>query len=1459
MSGQARITGAALVNWRGVPFQHYEMDPYVTGLEGINGAGKTTVMIAMYAALLPDLNHLRFRNVGESAGGGGPNGVYGRLGERGGISYSVLDLRLGGGERILAGVGVERRSEPNLDLHPFIVRRLADDVPLEDVLLAREDDDRERVPERDEVSQLVARRGGELHWRKPHQYFRELFEAGALPLDLSAREARSRMDQVLRTSMMGGISRALAQGLRDYLLQRDDTLANTVRRMQDNLTACRRTRSQVRESRRLREGLHKVLGAGRAMFAASVYDLRARRDETRRVLEAKTEALDETRERIAGRRRRLKELEETLAALDDRLCGLEDEQRAAEERLQVLRDARDLEERLAALRPEEKRAADVLAGAKETVGQAEKSLGRTRREVGRVRDRLHELTDALSRAEQVYEDLARKVGLYNEAEQARAEASSRIGEDLTSDDEALESLIARADDLRRRDAERLDHAVRRLDGAEARAAAFAEVHAALERWAGREIAPEDALAEADSALRTRREQRSLAEGLEDLRGKRRESAKLVEEQRRTRAEAAELGVETADDLLREREGLDERIRSLGEGIREADDTRRRAESEVEELDRRRGELETSAEAWDRCRALGSRLAAAWDLRLAAPEDAPDAEKALRRLREETLAERQRLEREVKALSETIERLEAAGGDVDARLLQVRDEVDGHLVAGRFDDVPVEEAAAVEARLGPLLGGVVVDDPAKSAEKVAAMDERPDTVWLLPSDREPPEGDVAGNSVVVDEGAAHRVTRLPDHPIVGRAAREQRVKELEERREDLERAQENHTVRLQRLDSSLAEAEELRGLREHLGAPDPREALGRVEAARAEAERRAAEATERSEAFRVEMAGVRERQERVIALLPGARLLDPPDHRERLEALEARVKAAEEAEAELERTAADAAVVDEGREVLREPPLSPDEMDTLRREVAQVEERLEEQRKTLRALRHFREQAEHLRWADLVGVLDSEQSAVERYREEQVEVRERLGEMEEREQAVRDEVDAAREAKNEAHVEHAQLRKSREQLERELAEFEVRDVSDEQLAEAAAEVERVGAEAEALGRERGGRHDERVSQGTRLETDEEEQARLEGEVETARRNHEPTVARWEGLVARARELGVWSDASGDDEEAELGGKGSPTLSELARERAKHLVQALRESEDGRDLAEELGPRLLDTGVPPYLEAWVAVRDWLVRRVPKNVSESDDPVVALQELDGRLATLEQRLRRKESDLRQSAGSIAHAIHSRVRREMNRVRKLNEALRDVGFGNIEHIRLRAERIDVMTRLLDSLKAQGDLFDQDLPVEEALQRVFEQVGGGRVRGEELLDHRRYLDVRVDVRRKGKERWEVADPSRLSTGEAIGVGAAVLMVVLGAWEENARLLRTARGRSLRFLFLDEANRLDRGNLGVVFEMCRRLGLQLVVAAPEVAHSDGCTVYRLVRTTGDDGRERVQVSGRRIRRRDDVA
>jgi chromosome partition protein MukB len=202
------------------------------------------------------------------------------------------------------------------------------------------------------------------------------------------------------------------------------------------------------------------------------------------------------------------------------------------------------------------------------------------------------------------------------------------------------------------------------------------------------------------------------------------------------------------------------------------------------------------------------------------------------------------------------------------------------------------------------------------------------------------------------------------------------------------------------------------------------------------------------------------------------------------------------------------------------------------------------------------------------------------------------------------------------------------------------------------------------------------------------------------------------------------------------------------------------------------------------------------------------------------------------------------------------LNQQLAGIQFGSIRGIRVEIRRIERMDQILRALRlgeAQELLFIASVPIEEALDEIFRRYGGGgRGGAQRLLDYREYVELVVEIRRQSTGDWETANPTKVSTGEAIGVGAALMMVVLTEWERDANLLRARRtAGSLRFLFLDEANRLSRDNLAVLFDLCKTLDLQLLIAAPEVARAEGNTTYRLVRHVTDDGQEEVIVSGRR--------
>ena len=1007
---RTRATQLALVNWRGVFYERYELSDTVTALEGANGAGKTTVLVAAFVALLPDMNHLRFTNVGETTGGGGDRGIWGRLGKTERPSYAVLDIALADGERLVAGVHLERRSEPAVELTPFLVTDFPHGEKLQDLLLVR-GNDLDAVPEIEELRQQAARFGAGLQkCATAKEYFTGLFKRGVTPLHLDGDRERTKVAEMLRTSMSGGMSRVLTNGLRGFLLKEERGLADILRRMRSNIDACRRTRAEVDDARTLEGEISRVYEAGQEMFSAAVHA----------------------------------------------------------------------------------------------------------------------------------------------TEQASKEAAKRIADG--------EENVRRA-----------DTAAKTAQG-ELESASYG--HACARRSVG-----------------------ELEEALE------RESTHVQR-------------LEAGRALQRRIEG---------------------AKAEIEATRRERG-WHSDVSSADEIEALRSNLT---------------------EQRDAILSNADRLRQRRQALEEERQRVAEAGDSLSRQVRDLAHKLGGETVAERFEDIAIEDAGVQEARLGPLVNAIVVDNPERSARTAAAARDRPESVWLArpgaiadPPHAARPEGERIDNTVIARSSEdVWRVTDIPKRPVLGRRARERRLEALK-----------------READGLGSEA-------------------GRLETQRGE----------------VEAA---------------------------LRALEdLRLKVVE---------------IDRARHELAELRIA-DVSDTA---IAKAKARLATRRR------------EHKR-------ADDESRRLEK----------RIG----------------------------RLEVSLEQANRELR-----------------------------------------------------QAR--GELADHRALGEPAQRRWNQLRAEADSDGLLGAPFAPEAVERFAGRGSGNLysDALSWARTVHDRLSLAEPEGaiGKKIDDLCRLDERSRSGDDYLRAWREVRVWLHRRIPAQIAQMDDPLEALTRLRGHLAELEKRLATQERDLQGNTADVASAIGTQTRGARREVERLNKDLEHVRFGSIAGVRLRLGRVPEMENVLEALRegdGQGRLFTPGLPLEEALNELFRKFAGRRAQGHRLLDYREYVDPRVEVRRKAGTGWETANSIRISTGESIGIGAALMMVVLTAWERGASLLRaqSAQG-TLRLLLLDEANRLDRENLAVLFDLCRNLQLQLMVAAPEVAQAEGNTTYRLVRVSDGDGEEEVRVTGRRV-------
>lgn len=1463
---RVRARQIALVNWNGVFYERYLLDEHVTALEGTNGAGKTTVMIAAYVVLLPDMTRLRFTNVGESDATGGDRGLWGRLGQSDRPSYAVVDFELPGEPRLVAGVRLERKGEPAVELSTFVITDLPGDVRLQDVLLLKVGAE-DVVPELQELRENVARLGGRLHpFKTAKDYFAALFERGITPLRLSTDEERKRFNDMLRTSMTGGISRSLTTEFRAFLLKEEGGLADTLDRMRGNLEACRRTRTEVHESRVLEQEISGVYQAGDAMFAAAMLAMRERTDELRRRLDEARKAQDDAaRERDA--------VASQLGLVRDRLESVEGRLGRTRRQLEVARGqhgrvekAHGIAKRLAELEAQLEGEREQLAVAVREQTRAEKELARRAGRLERAEDAYVRAARGLAKLQEGLAELHRRADAHRVVTRRLGEVCELLGRstlDLDAVEAHLAELEARLASL---DAERgeLDA---RLGTAEAHRREHAAAMQALATIVRRAVDPRGAHEEGRRVLT------SLA-GLEWKAGQvdalARELAEVrarTERQRAARERAQGLG--EAEHPLVTSSDVRDALHRADAAADALEDVERRESAAAEEQRRvcealalQHESLEQRLVRWRELDLVASRLERVLGGALRTREELDEARALLDEQRDARQRRHEELRRSQVEVQEQARALEQAGGAFHRELLALRDAVGGELLAGHLDDVAIDRAGALQARLGPLADAIVVDDARAAATLVRGVDRGIDTVWLVEGEAarelaEPGEIVVLSGDVVVDEGDRVRVTRVPEKPTLGHRARSRRIAELRERSEALAVEIAAAETELGELDARRRDLALLLAEVGLLALGDPARELDENEQARGRAEKAERRHRKAAEQAGRALAEARRRRKALRELQAEAHLLDEGDLVERAGVLHGQWREAVEARSELQRTHEARRVLSTHLDALRRLPLGDEDAAALRERLRALGQERQGTYLAQDGLRYVDEHREALAWSDAEAALAAETKLVpeltrqhENAERERDEARVQVGD-------ARVRVDELRESRQDVEG-RTKAVEARRDLERgELEATRIEDASDEALARAASDVEALGDQAQALDGQQRELGREVATLEERLGQREKSLEGASADLDAREKEHKPSQEAWDGLRKRAEAEGLLTPSiSARLLEPNVG---SPNRNTQARTEGGRLEERLKSAKGGQEIIERvrtwLSPSVSEQTVSEgYLQAWVVVRDWLRRRVPAQIAEVDDPLEALERLQHHLAALEQRLGRQESELRGASEDVARGIDVHIRKAQGHVRQLNRELQGVRFGTILGMTIRLQRDERMEKVLSALREgpdQGMLFDTSMPIEQALEELFRRHGGGRTGGQRLLDYREYVQLAVEVRRQGSGEWEAANPSRMSTGEAIGVGAALMMVVLTAWERAANLFRGKRSvGTLRWLFLDEANRLSHDSLAVLFDLCGGLDLQLLIAAPVVEHGKGCTTYRLVRRVSEDGRPEVIVTGR---------
>ncbi|SIQ19415.1 bacterial condensin subunit MukB [Aeromonas sp. RU39B] len=1461
---RGKFKSLTMVNWNGFFARTFDLDQLVTTLSGGNGAGKSTTMAAFITALIPDQTLLHFRNTTEagSSSASRDKGLYGKL--QRGHCYSMLEVVNSREQRIWVGVHLEQvaNRDNKVNITPFALVDVPEGVAPTELLLEKLDDGKGRVRAFSDLKAAAVQLGSlkVAKFNSVTDYHNFMFEFGITPKKLRDQKDRSKFYRLIEASLYGGISSSISRSLREYLLPENSGVRKAFQDMEAAIYENRRTLEAIKETQGQRD-LFKNLITETTHYVAADY-VRGASEKARL-----SELALKTRQELSDKRRLL-----------------------AEEKQRAIYLADEVEQ----LTNREKLLTDELESAAEHLGKvlAGVALGK---KIELYRSDLHELSDKLEQQSAVVEEIqCNLLDVEERRDRALAEVDS-LKTQLADYQQALDIQQTRAIQYRQAvqaletAREQCELAELTPDNAASTLQAFREQESRLTRSV---LDAEQQLALASTAVNdyeqalallltvapgTERsaafsvaqqlgrrliEERALLSQGEDLRAAltRLEKEQAGREQlTKLAAQLAESGARVADseELELLLEGLRTRREELDEEAEGIAQRRSHSRHQSEQLERDIKELTTLAPRWLQASDKLEQLREQSGLPLASAE-------AISQGMSQVLADERRFEQESRdiqsrkqAIELQVKNLQLGAGEADSRLSRVAEQVGGVLLSDVYDDISIDDAPYYSALYGPARCALVVLDLDGAIERLKAIDDCPEDIYLIQGnpdsfDEDLVEADELGNAVLVRTSKRQvRYSRYPSLPLFGRAAREKRIEQLDAERDALVEAYARAAFEQQKYHRLYQHFSDFVGT--HLGIafqPDPEAEIEVKQAALRQLQGSAGDGERELQALKGAQAQVARQLQLAQAMLPLAHLFDEPVAEKMQEARErvARLDAAREF---VERHGVALEKLEPLAQVLRQDPQGLGELQaTFDREHGA----LSVQKQRCYLLEQAVARLPHLAYQDAQDLLGRASEMSEHLKDKlkaaEAEARS-TGEQHKQIAAqhtealqVRTALNSSVEAKGETLREFEQellamglslsqdMEEKARSHKKEIEELLVRTRSRRTSAEAQLQVTK--REIESL--------------GGRL--------KVEGkDYFTARKALVGHKASWARVVRLARDTDVEKRLN----RRELAYLDADDLRSMSDKALGALRVAVAHDDDLRDaLRRSEGSRNTEQKVAFY----VLVYRYLKDRIRNDIIRSDDPVEAIEEMEIELARLADELKQRENHLSLSSHEVAAKITNIIRREQNRIRVLNQGLQNIAFGLVRGVRLNVNIREAHTRLLTALADQSamhnDLFaDKELSFSEAMAKLFQRLNpqieqsdrNYQVMGDVLLDYRNYLELEIEVLR-GADGWLRAESGALSTGEAIGTGQAILLMVLISWEEESRRLRGKDIAPCRLLFLDEAARLDAKSIATLFELCERQDMQLLIAAPENISPEKGTTYKLIRKV-QGKHEHVHVIGLR--------
>ncbi|MBW5894393.1 chromosome partition protein MukB [Pectobacterium polaris] len=1465
MIERGKFRSLTLVNWNGFFARTFDLDELVTTLSGGNGAGKSTTMAAFITALIPDLTLLHFRNTTEAGATSGSRdkGLHGKL--RAGVCYSTLDVVNSRHQRVLVGVRLQQVAgrDRKVDIKPFTIQGLPTAIQPTQILTQVVGDRQARVLSLQELKDRVEEMEGVQfkQFNSITDYHSLMFDLGVVPRRLRSASDRSKFYRLIEASLYGGISSAITRSLRDYLLPENSGVRKAFQDMEAALRENRMTLEAIRVTQSDRD-LFKHLISEATSYVAADYMRHAneRRIHLDGALELRRD-LFSSRKQLSSEQYRHVEMARELAEQSGAEGDLETDYQAASDHLNLVQTAMRQQEKIERYNADLKELSYRLEEQNEVVEEAREQQAENEERADATELEVDELKSQLADYQQALDVQQTRAIQYQQAQQAleRARTLCQLP-DLTADnaDEWLDSYQAKEQEA----TEILLMLEQKLSVADAAHGQFEQAYQLVTKIAGA-VNRNEAWQVARDLLRDSSSQRYQAERVQPLRMRLSELEQRLREQQDAERLLQDFSKRNGQDYQPEeleslQQELDARIETLSSLVAEAGERRMALRQELEQTQQRIQKLTARAPVWLAAQEMLTQLSEQSGETF---EDSRQVTEFMQQLLErerETTVERDDIAARKRQIEAQVERLSQPGGSEDPRLNALAERFGGVLLSEIYDDVTLDDAPYFSALYGPSRHAIVVSDLSLVRDQLAGLEDCPEDLYLIEGDPQSFDDSVFAvdeleRAVVVKVAERQwRYSRFPEVPLFGRAAREMRLESLRDEREAL--AEQYATLsfdvqKTQRLHQSFG-----RFIGTHLAVvfdDDPEVEIRALSSRRGELDRAMASFDGENQQQRQQYEQAKEASAQLNKLIPRISLLCDETLQDRVEEIRAELDETEESARFIQQHGTTLAKLEPLVSVLQSDP---QQHEQLQEDYTQAQNAQRQAKQQAFALTEVVQRRAHFSYADSAGMLGENAGLNDK-------LRHRLEQAEAERTKAREQLRQHQAQLTQYSQVQASLKSSYDAKQDMLKELtqELQDIGVRADADAEARARQRRDELHAALSTNRSRRNQLEKQITFCEAEmdslQKKLRKLERDYHQMREQVVTAKAGWCAVMRLVKDNGVERRLHRrelaymeGDELRSMSDKALGAL-RLAVADNEHLRDVLRLSED---------PKRPERKIQFY----IAVYQHLRERIRQDIIRTDDPVEAIEQMEIELNRLTEELTAREQMLAISSRSVANIIRKTIQREQNRIRMLNQGLQAVAFGQVKSVRLNVNVRETHTTLLNVLSEQQemhqDLFNSNrLTFSEALAKLYQRLNpeidmGQRTPqtiGEELLDYRNYLEMEVEVNR-GADGWLRAESGALSTGEAIGTGMSILVMVVQSWEEESKRLRGKDIIPCRLLFLDEAARLDAKSIATLFELCDRLEMQLVIAAPENISPEKGTTYKLVRKVYQNN-EHVHVVGLR--------